>query len=398
MTGVSPLDRGARVFAAAAGGLALAGTAVTLWLSRDNGLPISVSQISLLVSFYLYLVVGILLLLRRPGNRLGWLLTTVGLVPALGVAVQEYARLALVERPSMPGGIAAAWLNQLWWFANLAGVFIFVPLLFPTGRLPSPRWRWLARLVVAAVTAVILMEAFGPDLSGQNSYEVANPLAVAWVEDLEEGLFGGLLFAVIALCMLATIVSLVVRFRRSRGVERQQLKWFVFAGIFVVGLPLLELLGLSFAGVEAFDFALSFIPITIGIAVLRYRLYDIDRIISRTLTYGVLSAVLIGLYLAAVTALTAVTAPVTGDSPLAVAAATLLAASAFRPARAKIQSLVDRRFNRVRYDASQTVDEFRARLRDELDLSAIAGTFKTAVDGTVEPSQAVVWLRSEVPR
>ena len=386
---------GARIYASVAGVLALLGTAVTVWLSRDNGLPIGTSEISLLVSFYLYLVVGILLLLRRPENRLGWLLTSVGLVPALGVAVQEYARLALVERPGLPGGIAAAWVSQLWWFANLAAVFIFVPLLFPTGRLPSPRWRWLVRLVIGVVAIIILMEAFGPDLSGQNGYELANPLAVAWVADLEAGLFGTALFAIIALSMLATIVSLILRFRRSRGIERQQLKWFVFGGIFVIGLPLLELLGVSFAGDEAFDFVLSFIPISIGIAVLRYRLYDIDRIISRTLTYGLLSAVLIGLYLAAVTALTAVTAPVAGDSPFAVAAATLLAAAAFRPARAKIQSLVDRRFNRARYDASQTVGEFRARLRDELELSAIAGNFTSAVDRTVQPAQVLVWLRPE---
>jgi hypothetical protein len=309
--------------------------------------------------------------------------------------IQEYAHYAIATRPGLPGGMAAAWFNQWWWFVNLGSVFVFLPLLFPTGHLPSRRWRWVSRAAVGSLFALCVVGMLAPVYEGQNGYRIANPVGMAWAG--EDGLVGGVAFLIAGLCMLCTLVSLGVRLRGSRGIERQQLKWFVFAGVLTIGLPLLELIGLPERWTQGrlFDVALCLPPLAVGLAIARYRLYDIDRVISRTVTYALLTAVLVALYFAAVTTLTALTAPVAGESAIAVAAATLLAAAAFRPARSRIQHAVDRRFNRARYDAAQTVEQFRAHLRDELELAAITQDLQRTIGLTVQPARSFVWLHSE---
>ena len=384
-----------KAIAAAATGVVVVGTLAALRLAAANGtLAQSFSeQLGLVLAFYVYFAVGVVLVLKRAENPLSWLVLGIGLLPSVGSAVQEYAQYALVTRPGLAGGMAAAWFNQWWWFVNLGSVFVFLPLLFPTGHPPSPRWRWLLRSALVLLAGLCVVGMFAVEYSGQTGYRVANPLGAGWAG--EDGPVSGLLFAGTGICMLLTLVSLGIRFRRSTGIERQQVKWFVFAGVFTIGLPLLELLGAAPAWTQGrlFDVALCLPPVAIGVAVARYRLYDIDRIISRTLTYGLVTATLLALYLGAVTALTTLTAPITRESTVAVAAATLLAAAAFGPVRQRVQVTVDRRFNRARYDAARTLDRFRARLRDELDLTSITASVQGAVDETVQPTRAVLWLR-----
>ena len=358
--------------------------------------------VTLTLAFEVYFAVGLLLLVRRPENQLGWVLSGIGVLANVGIFATEYTRYAYAPPGrNVPGALMAAWINQWWWYPTIAMVFLFVPLLFPEGRPLTPRWRWLHRLGTTVLIVITTSAAVAPRLVGDH-YDIANPIGIALIGDVEEGTFGAVTFGLLVFCMVCALISVVVRFRRSRGVERQQMKWFAAAAaamiLLVLAEEILTTLNLSYVLPNSnviFGIVVSLMPITIGIAVLRYRLYEIDRIISRTLTYAVLTAVLIGLYLGAVTAFTAITASVAGESPLGVAAATLLAAGAFRPARRGIQSVVDRRFNRARYDAARTVHEFRSRLRDELDLEAITANMESVMARTIQPARSVVWLRTE---
>jgi hypothetical protein len=275
--------------------------------------------------------------------------------------------------------------------------------LFPTGRLLSPRWRPVAVAAAVATVLIAVGGALEPTLKLQNEdYTVDNPIGLRVVPDEEAGLVGGVLFGVLAFCAVAALVSLVLRFRRSRGVERQQLKWFTYAAALailfeVVPTPQLEgevhdvLFGLTFA----------FIPVAAGTAILRYRLYDIDRLIHRTLVYGLLTALLGLAYAGVVLGLGQLFEnDVTRYPPSwLVAGATLAVAALFQPARRRIQAVVDRRFNRRRYNAAKTVEAFGLRLRDEVDLDALAAELLTVVDQTMQPTRTSLWLRqSAKPR
>ena len=389
---------GALVIGVLAGVLTIA----TVWVTAVNG-GLAESgigeHVALLLAFYAYLVVGLILIARRPNNALGWVLAAIGLLTAIGSFSDEYARLGLAQGRVHRafGAVFAAWITQWWWFPAITLVLVFVPQLFPTGKPVSPRWRWLLWLSSGTMVATAVGASLAPVL-GADTYTVVNPIGVDVVGDIEEGGIGNVLFFSMLACMLLSVASAVVRFRRSRGVERQQLKWFLYAVIVAIIIPLLEEVAPEWLIVNSnvgFAIVFSLPPIAIGIAVTRYRLYEIDRLISRTLTYGLLTAVLIALYLVAVTAMTRITAPVTRNSPVAVAAATLIAAAAFGPARRRIQHLVDRRFNRARYDAARAIDGFRSHLRDEIDLASITASVQNAVDETVQPSRVVVWLRQE---
>ena len=363
----------------------------------DEGLG---EMVVLMFAFYLYLLVGLVLLVRRPDNRLGWVMVTIGALTAVGSFSGEYAGYTLTPpgRP-LPGATLAAWINQWWWYPTISCVFLFVPLLFPEGRPLSRRWAWLTRFSFALVALITITSSLAPMLRG-DFYSVPNPIGVPGISDVENGVFGAISFGLLIGCMLAALVGLVLRFRRSRGVERQQMKWFVAAAAAIICLIVVEetaaALGYEHVLPESnivFGIAVGLLPVAMGIAVLRYRLYDIDRIVSRTLSYLVLTALLLVLYLAAVTAITTITAPVAGESPIAVAAATLLAAAAFGPLRRRIQGAVDRRFNRARYNAAATVADLRGRLRDEVDLRTLTGDLLAAVDESVQPQRTMLWLR-----
>jgi hypothetical protein len=311
----------------------------------------------------------------------------------------EYATYAYITRPgSLPGAIWAAWYQQQWWIPMVALIFVATPLLFPTGRLSSARWRPIA--VVAAVAALMLelLAAFQPTIKLQDQdYWVDNPIGVAGTPDPEASAVAGVLLGLLTGCIMAAVISLVLRFRRSRGVERQQLKWIVYAGMLLlltvpVGMYLPAPIGDALWGL-----IIAFVPVAAGIAILRYRLYDIDRLINRTLVYGLLTAGLGLGYAAAVLVLGQVFGGVGGEPPSwAVAGATLAVAALFQPARRRIQAVVDRRFNRRKYDAARTVEAFSARLRDEVDLDALSAELLAVVDQTIQPTRASLWLRHRI--
>ncbi len=351
--------------------------------------------------------VGLVILVRHPRTTIGWVLQAVGLSWVLDLVLVLYATVGLVLRPgSLPGADIAAAFGEGAWAPFIMAMGTFLILLFPDGRLPSRSWRpvaWIAA-VTTVVLPVLITLSPGPLQEGPVP-GMANPLGLEGIR-VPLAVAVGLFLALVPFSILASALSLAVRFRRSTGVVRQQLKWLTLAGavaaaIYVVAMAV-SLLG-SPASITASGWVktlqtlslLSFalLPAAIGIAVMRYRLFDVDVVINRTLVYGSLTALLALAYLAAVLLLQLVLSPLTSSSDLAVAGSTLAVAALFRPARSRIQHLVDRRFFRRRYDAQRTLDLFGARLRADLDLDSLGADLRDVVDRTMQPQQVAVWLR-----
>jgi hypothetical protein len=348
-------------------------------------------------------VVGAMVAARRPRLPIGWLLVGIGLLMALGVAAGQYAVVAVLDAPgSLPFGPAAAWLSA-WPFAAGFLLLPFLFLLFPTGRLPGPRWRPLAWAGAAVYATNVFGVAFQPGpINPEELGPLENPLAIPALGGPGD-LPARIVIPLMLLVVLASVASLLVRLRRSVGVERQQLKWFAYAaGLFGLATfvnVVASLLGADQAGLFVTTVPVVALPVAIGVAVLRHNLFDIDRVINRTLVYGLLSALLGALYLGVVFLLGRLLVPVTGDAALAVAGSTLAVAALFQPARRRVQKLVDRRFDRRRYDAVRTVAAFSTRLRDQIELDALSGELLAVVDATVQPTSASLWLRpSQQPR
>jgi MFS family permease len=394
------------VLAWAVWALAMLGLAAAAWLDhlvRQAGSPAAAwllqpAIVPLLVAAVSAATVGALLGSRRPAHPVGWLLLGLGLLVVADVVVSEYVAYGVVARPgSLSGASYLAGVSngvQFLWLA-CAG---FVLLLTPTGSLPSPRWRWCARLAAAAPLLLVLLSAVDPQPLLPEHPEVGNPLAVP--------VPAGLLLAVAAVAavvVLATLVaaagSLVVRFRRARGVERQQLRWLALAAALAAGLLLVAVaagaMGRDGVVLAAIGTCVALLPLATGAAILRYRLYDLDRIISRTLAYGLLT-LLLGLAYAGVVLGLGRLLP--QGSSLAVAAATLAVAALFQPARRRIQQTVDRRFNRRRYDAARTIEQFSSRLHQQIDLGTLTAELLAVADRTVEPKMASIWLRPPMER
>jgi hypothetical protein len=314
--------------------------------------PVSFGGLSL--GFGAFMVVGALIVAHRPSNAIGWMFSAIALLAfTAGVAV-EYATYALVTRPgSLPGAILAAWYASWPWYPAIALALVFTPLLFPTGRLLSPRWWPVAWLAGAATAAFTVLAALRTELGLGTipAQVVANPIGVAGVENPEESTVGVALVVLMIVLMLVAFGSLVIRFRRSRGEERQQLKWFTYAAALLPLFVLADFLpGTVGDLVSAFPIVL--LPVAAGVAILRYRLYEIDQLINRTLVYGLLTALLAGVYTGAVLILGQLFGGVGRDPPSwVVAGATLTVAALFQPARRRIQAVVDRRFNRLSWPA-----------------------------------------------
>jgi hypothetical protein len=349
-----------------------------------------------------FATVGALILTRRPGNRIGWLFCAFGLLSVTS-ALDAYALYALAARPdaALPGATAAAWVAS-WSFAPSFFLgLVLLPLLYPTGRLPSPRWRPVVWLTGLGLLLSILALALQPGSMQASEVPVAtNPVGIAGAARLLDAfeLIAVWLFVVL---FLATVVSVVVRFRRARGVERQQLKFFMYATVAIlVGFLLLPSAVRMVADPSELliDVLISALflgwPVALGVAVLRYRLYAIDRLVNRTLVYGLLTVVLGGIYAGIVLVFGQLFGEFGAKPPSwAVAGATLAAAALFQPLRRRIQQAVDRRFNRRRYDAVQTIEAFSARLRDQIDLNTLSAELLAVVDLTMQPTQASLWLR-----
>jgi hypothetical protein len=377
-------------------GVSMALSVASVPLAGLNG----VSPVELLASHaavgtafaILFPILGALIVIRLPRNWFGWVLLAQGAFLGTYVFVQQYAPLALGRSAagwSLPGGALASWLGT---WTNLPGIALastFFLLLFPDGRLPSRRWRplaWASAVVTVVPAAIVAVQAWplrGPALLDLDAYPRVDAV---WTTG----------FVLALLLLVPSVAAVVVRFRRSTGIQRQQLKWFAYAGVVAVPLnalaqqpgygPVLELLQapVLFAA--------------IAIAIFRHRLYDIDRLLNRTLVYGLLTAILGGGYATAVLLLGQAFSPGRDPSSLVVAATTLAAAAVFQPLRRGVQRAVDRRFNRRRYDAARTVDAFAVRLRDQVDLDTLTTELLAVVRQTMEPTQASLWLRSTPDR
>jgi hypothetical protein len=336
--------------------------------------------------------VGAVLASRRPAHPVGWLLLAqVASNLATGAAAQ-YLAWGLLAGGPLPATRAVA----LAYPASAGGGLLllgFVLLLTPTGKLPSPGWRWWARAMVAVPLLVLVLVTLVPGSVEPSQQVLGSPFDFL-------GLGGGLLVVnqlALAFTTLAVAVcagSLVVRFRRAHGVERQQLRWVAVAAALLVVAAGAALVGLAVGATEVVTWALSAwvagLPLAIGAAVLRYRLYDLDRIVSRTVAYGLLTLLLGGGYAVVVLGLGQLLGR---DSSLVVAGATLAVAAVFQPARRRIQEAVDRRFNRRRHDAAETIQAFSTHLREQLDLDTLRGELLAVVDQTMQPTQASLWLR-----
>lgn len=349
-------------------------------------------DLTILSGLGVFSAVGALLVAKRPANRVGWVMLAVPAAVGVVAAAEAWAGYSMMTRGRIDAlGLLGAWVNSWYWYVLLVLVFMYLPLLFPDGKLPSPGWRWLAWLGAVGTTATVVMGALQPTLFGQEvDYQVDNPIGVVGMPSPEQS---PLLAVLLAVGIGGAFTAVAVRFKRSTGSERQQLKWFVSAAALAPLIMPVEFF-IPFAWITDVLFGLVFIalPVAIGVAVLRYRLYEIDRIISRTLTYALVTALLLSIY-AAFTVLPTTVLDLRSD--VLVAAATLASAAAFGPARRRIQTAVDRRFNRGRYDARRTVEEFGVRLRDQVDLADLSVALDHVVSTTVQPSCVFVWLASQ---
>jgi hypothetical protein len=326
-----------------------------------------------------FAVVGALIA-ARTGNRLGWLFLAAATVSAVTVLAAAYAGPA--PTGNLPG---AAWTG--WLFGVILGpvgpLFFLAPLLFPDGHPPSSRWRpviWLAVLsgLGTSLCAALSSVEFGTNFPNlRDPATVVKPLVMPYNLSQEVGL----------LVLLVGVISMIVRFRRSGQEQRLQLKWVLYATA-IAAVVVFVASDLTNSPLLEFEIVFPLIPVAVGVAILKYRLYDIDRLISRTLGYAIVTGLLVGLYAGLVLLATEV---LSIKSPVAVAASTLAAAALFTPLRRRVQHVVDRRFNRVRYDADQTVAAFAARLRDAVDLDAVRSDLLAAVTTAVEPAHLSVW-------
>src|SRR5215217_748694 len=359
--------------------------------------------------FLLFPLVGALIASRRQRNPIGWILLADGLLWMLSDVMDYYAVYGVASPGSIPFPVGVAGINNWLWVpaVGLLGTYVF--LLFPDGRLPSGRWRplaWLSGVVIVLLSVGI---ALSPGIL-ENLGGIRNPFGLVgfpWVETAPY-----VILPLLPLCMLASVFSLVLRYRRSRGGERQQIKWIAFAASFVGLLYLIAMIG-SFifpqetwfaAGsplwVNLLEYAalLSFtlVPTAVAFAVLRYRLYDIDILINRTLVYGALTAMLVALYLGGVATTQTVLHALTGQQQqpqLSIVVTTLVIAALFNPLRRRIQSFIDTRFYRRKYDAAKTLLAFSAKLRNETDLEQLNAGLLSVVSATMQPEHVSLWLK-----
>ena len=339
-----------------------------------------------------FAVAGALIAARQPRNPIGWIFCGSSLALAVSAFGEEYGAYALFAEPgALPGGETMVWLAA-WIFApGLLPLVTYFFLLFPDGRLPSPRWRPMAWLAAVPTVGLAIGYAFTPG-AFEDYPRVENPFGLTELAALAE-LVGWLS---LPFAVLGCALGLVVRFRRSRGEERLQMKWVAAAGT-VSAICLASQVPLWFAGFRGLADVLILgglvlIPIASGVAILRYRLYDIDLVIRRTLVYASLTATLAASYVCTVLLLQLILSP---GSDLAIAASTLAVAALFRPAATRIQRLVDRRFYRRKYNAALTIEAFGARLRDEVELDALSRELREVVRETMQPAHASLWLRAE---
>jgi hypothetical protein len=371
------------------------GVCAAIWLGSIIGARENLIEGALIyIGFGAFAVVGALLVAKRPANVVGWILVAVSLV--VPVHVGEFYAAYMMTTGREPGllVIFGAWINAWYWYLTLALAFLFLPLLFPDGRLISRRWLLFATPPGLGVVGAVVLGALTQTLTGtETGYRIENPIGIDGLGNVEELPVFGALGILFTIGGIGAVASVVVRFRRSRGIERQQMKWFLYAAAPIPAILVTDYVPGIFSEL-VFVWVLISLPTAIGIAILRYRLYDIDVIINRTLVYGVLTVTFVLVYLGSVVTLQAVFRTLTGQSSdLAVVASTLAIAALFSPLRRRVQSFVDRRFYRRKYDASKILEAFATRLRNETELEALDSELKGVVLETVQPEHVGLWLR-----
>jgi hypothetical protein len=344
-----------------------------------------------------FATVGAMVAARVPENPIGWIFCLTGF--GLGVADfgNQYAeQMLFVSSDPLPGGRAGAVFQQLG-FAPAFGLLSLALLLFPDGRSPSGGWRLVLWVALAGIVLSLIGIAFRPGPLVEPFDGVSNPFGIPGLFNLMDTFVGfGFVFTLLSVVLAA--LGMRARLQRSRGLEREQFKWLVLAaavaGVAVIGTLVLYLAaGIDVGGVWVLGFGFAVFPLAAGAAILRYRIYDIDVVINRTLVYAVLTVTLALAYLGSVLLLQLALSGVTDGSGLAVAASTLAVAALFRPARTRIQEAVDRRFYRRKYDAQRTLEAFAARLRDQVDLGALNSELSAIVKETLQPAHVSLWLR-----
>jgi hypothetical protein len=340
-------------------------------------------------------VVGSIVATRRSRNVIGWIMWTTGTVIAWSTAGVTYATYSLDRLGgALPATVPIAFVSNVAIIPAIATVAIFVPLLFPDGRLPSARWRAAAWLGVVATILPTIALAIAPGIMAGGA-KIENPIGIPGVESVGD-LLGHVLVVLLASSVVLAIASVAWRYRRGNQLERQQLRWFAYPALVMVAsvaLGLSDIGPLAESGWLVILGGVALVPIGTGVAILRYRLYDLDRLISRTISYGLVTGLLVGMFLLVNLGLQSILSSLTSGNSLAVAGSTLLAAALFTPLRRRVHAIVDRRFDRARYDGEQTAISFSVRMRNATDLPTVTRDLEGTVRHAIAPSSLGLWLR-----
>jgi hypothetical protein len=389
-----------RIIAWAGGIIGLGLTAGSLWLlhwgqinNTPQAFPDLLNDLTYLLIGVALIVVGVFLTIERGENLISWITLGAGLSLSLVAFIEQYAILSVTSATPWPATLPMLWLSQWTWMLPYVSLILLL-LFYPTGRLLSPRWRWVLVISALSFGTLAAIAAFGATLDvGEpaNSFIIPNPIGFLPTSTKSTFIY---FTAVMLIIPAVALLALGLRYRRAGGVEREQMKWLLFAGALFIMTIALEFLSVPWSGVISNLVSLG-IPLAIAIAILRYRLFDIDVIIRRTTSYTVITGLLALVYFGSIVAFQSLFGRLIDDeSTVAVVLSTLLIAALFLPVRRRVQDLIDRRFNRTRYDAEKTLERFAATARDETDLDALTAELLRVIQETMQPEHVSIWLRN----